>query len=78
MVKVRIRLDTTEKLPKLNAAASIMPFDIDLVSGWYVADAKSMMGLFGLDLSAPIRVDIYADHKAAEPFLKFIHDMVIE
>lgn len=78
MVKVRIQLEKKEDLPKLNAVASIMPFDIDLVSGWYVVDAKSLIGLFGLDLSTPIRVDIYADRKTAEPFLYFIHDMLVE
>lgn len=29
-------------------------FDVDLVSGRYVVDAKSIMGIFSLDLSRPI------------------------
>lgn len=36
-------------------------FDIDLTSGRYVVDAKSIMGIFSLDLSKPIRVDIHVD-----------------
>ncbi|MDQ2087288.1 HPr family phosphocarrier protein [Herbivorax sp. ANBcel31] len=36
-------------------------FDIDLTSGRYVVDAKSIMGIFSLDLSKPIRVDVHAD-----------------
>lgn len=35
--------------------------EIDLVSSRYVVDAKSIMGIFSLDLSKPIRLDIHAD-----------------
>jgi len=36
-------------------------FDIDLTSGRYVVDAKSIMGIFSLDLSKPIRVEVHSD-----------------
>jgi len=36
-------------------------FDIDLTSGRYVVDAKSIMGIFSLDLSKPIKVDVHSD-----------------
>ncbi len=36
-------------------------FDVDLSSGRYIVDAKSIMGIFSLDLSKPIRVEIQAD-----------------
>lgn len=36
-------------------------FDIDLTSGRYVVDAKSIMGIFSLDLSKPIKVDVHVD-----------------
>lgn len=36
-------------------------FDADLTSGRYVVDAKSIMGIFSLDLSKPIRVDVHAE-----------------
>jgi len=36
-------------------------FDVDLTSGRYVVDAKSIMGIFSLDLSKPIRVDVHAE-----------------
>lgn len=36
-------------------------FDIDLESGRYVVDAKSIMGIFSLDLSKPITMRVYAD-----------------
>lgn len=36
-------------------------FDVDLVAGRYTVDAKSIMGIFGLDLSKPIEVQIHSD-----------------
>lgn len=39
-------------------------FDVDLTSGRYVVDAKSIMGIFSLDLSKPIKVDVHADDEA--------------
>ena len=36
-------------------------FDVDLVSGRYVVDAKSMMGIFSLDLSRPITLRVFSD-----------------
>ena len=37
-------------------------YDIDLVSGRYALDAKSIMGIFSLDLSKPITLEVYSDH----------------
>ena len=37
-------------------------FDIDLTSGRYVVDAKSIMGIFSLDLSKPIMVEVHDEN----------------
>ena len=37
------------------------PYDIDLASSRYVVDAKSIMGIFSLDLSKPIKVTVHSD-----------------
>ena len=49
-------------------------FDIDLESGRYLVDAKSIMGIFSLDLSKPIKMHVYADkfdefEKLIKPFM---------
>ena len=36
-------------------------FEVDLTSGRYVVDAKSIMGIFSLDLSKPIKVEAHGD-----------------
>ena len=38
-----------------------VPYDIDLVSQRYVVDAKSIMGIFSLDLSKSITVNVHSD-----------------
>ncbi len=50
-------------------------FDVDLTSGRYVVDAKSIMGIFSLDLSKPIKVEVHADDADAlidelKPFME--------
>ena len=45
-------------------------FDIDLTSGRYVVDAKSIMGIFSLDLSKAIKVEAHCDEDA-----QFIEDV---
>lgn len=37
-------------------------FDADLTSGRYVVDAKSIMGIFSLDLSRPIKIQVHSDN----------------
>ena len=41
-------------------------FDVDLTSGRYVVDAKSILGIFSLDLSKPINVEIHAEDNELE------------
>ena len=40
--------------------------DFDLVSGRYVIDAKSIMGIFSLDLSKPIDLNIHSENQIDE------------
>lgn len=51
-------------------------FEIDLTSGRYVVDAKSIMGIFSLDLSKPIKAEIHSDDcdKFIDEVKRFIVD----
>lgn len=51
-------------------------FDVDLTSGRYIVDAKSIMGIFSLDLSKPIKVEAHTDDASA--FLYDIAPFVVE
>lgn len=50
-------------------------FDVDLTSGRYVVDAKSIMGIFSLDLSKPIKVEVQTDD--CEKFCDEIKNFVV-
>ncbi len=50
--------------------------DFDLISGRYVIDAKSIMGIFSLDLSRPIDLNIHAEGDAEEILPYWPRDIV--
>lgn len=50
-------------------------YDVDLSSGRYVVDAKSIMGIFSLDLSKPIKVQVYGDD--ADKFIEEVKNFTI-
>jgi hypothetical protein len=58
MVSYLIKLDTFDKIKRFISIAEKLDYDIDLISGRYVVDGKSIMGIFSLDLSKPIEVHI--------------------
>ena len=51
-------------------------FDVDLTSGRYIVDAKSIMGIFSLDLSKPIKVEVHSD--GADAFTNEIKGFVVD
>ena len=59
MKTVQISLNSIDKVKSF--VNEITKFDYDLVSGRYVIDAKSIMGIFSLDLSKPIDLNIHAE-----------------
>ena len=62
MKTVRISLNSIDKVKSfVNELVRYSDVDFDLVSGRYVIDAKSIMGIFSLDLSKPIDLNIHAD-----------------
>lgn len=61
MKTVQISLNSIDKVKSFVIAITQFEFDFDLVSGRYVIDAKSIMGIFSLDLSKPIELVIHAE-----------------
>ena len=62
MKTVNIRLTMmTDNVKNFVSLVNRYPHDMDLRSGRYVVDAKSILGIFSIDLSRPIRMDIYSD-----------------
>lgn len=61
MKTVQISLNSIDKVKSFVNDITQFEFDFDLVSGRYVIDAKSIMGIFSLDLSKPIELVIHAE-----------------
>lgn len=62
---VSISLNSIDKVKTFVNEITKFDNDFDLVSGRYVIDAKSIMGIFSLDLSKPINLNIHADENLA-------------
>ena len=61
MKTVQISVNSIDKVKAFVNEITKYDNDFDLVSGRYVIDAKSIMGIFSLDLSKPIDLNIHAD-----------------
>ena len=61
MKSVAIRLSLVENVNAFVNIVARYPFDMDLRAGRHVVDAKSILGIFSLDLSRPITLEIYSD-----------------
>ena len=61
MKTVRVCLDSIDKVKGFFNDISRFNPDFDVISGRYVIDAKSIMGIFSLDLSKPIDLNIHAE-----------------
>lgn len=66
MQKVQISLNSIDKVKTFVNTINQYDFDFDLISGRYVIDAKSIMGIFSLDLSKPIDLTIYTDDDTSD------------
>ena len=61
MKSIYITLNSIEKVKQFVNTINTYDSEFDLSSGRYIIVAKSIMGIFSLDLSAPLRLDIYND-----------------
>ena len=65
MKTVRFSLNSIDKVKFFVNDLTKFDVDFDLVSGRYVIDAKSIMGIFSLDLSKPIDLNIHAEAESS-------------
>ncbi len=61
MKSIPIKLSFAEEVKAFVNVVSRYPFDMDLRAGRHVVDAKSILGIFSLDLSKPISLEVYSD-----------------
>ena len=74
MKSVQISLDSIEKVKSFVHAVNRLDGEFDLVSGRYIVDAKSIMGIFALDLSKPIKLNIHKGRSEVEQIAESLSD----
>ena len=74
MKTVKISLNSIDKVKAFVNEVTKFDAEFDLVSGRYVIDAKSIMGIFSLDLSNPLQLQIEDWKEEYAPVIeKYLH-----
>lgn len=66
MTSVTVNINSIDKVKRFVNAITSFDNDFDLICDRYVIDAKSIMGIFSLDLSKPIDLNIHAEGDAED------------
>lgn len=77
MKTIQISLNSIDKVKSFVNDITKYDYDFDLVSGRYVIDAKSIMGIFSLDLSKDIDLNIHAEGEEAENVLQVLKPYLV-
>ncbi len=76
MTKVKIHFNAITDVYAFTGIVTKFPFDVDLCSGRYIVDGKSIMGVFSLDLLSDIEAVIHSDN--ASDFLAAIDSYIVK
>ena len=77
MTKYTVLLNSIEKIKNFVNTITRYPYDFDLVSGRYTIDAKSIMGIFSLDLSKPIDLNIHSEGESLDNVLAVLDPYIV-
>lgn len=69
MLKRSIKFSSVNEIKEFVNLTMCQNFDIDLMAGRYVVDAKSILAVFGLDLDSEVTIGIHATDEEAADFL---------
>ena len=76
MQEINIVLRDIQSIREFVKEVVTLDYDVDLVQGRYIVDAKSIMGIFALDISSPIKV--VASTNDAAPFFAAIEKFTVK
>ncbi len=78
MTEKKIKMNSIDDVKLFVSAATKAPFNIELKADEYVVDAKSILGIFSLNLANVITLQIHEDDEAAvKDFLQDISEYLI-
>ena len=74
MKELKVKISTLNDVKEFVSTVMLFGYDIDLISGRYAIDAKSIMGIFSIDLSKELKLVAHSDDTAEleEAIAKFI------
>ena len=72
MKEVQISLSSIDDVKQFVQTITMFDGDFELISGKYIVDAKSILGLFSVDLSKPVTLRIEVTDSKLEDILKAI------
>jgi phosphotransferase system HPr-like phosphotransfer protein len=78
MTEFYVTLHSMTDVKQFVTAASTTPVDIDVISGRYTVDAKSILGLCSLDLDKPVMVRVYGDPADGAQFREGVASFTVE
>ncbi|MCD7770789.1 MAG: HPr family phosphocarrier protein [Oscillospiraceae bacterium] len=76
MQTLKIKLETINDVKEFVSIVTLCDYDIDLVSGRYSIDAKSIMGIFSLDLEKPVELQAHTEN--CDDLLKQIDKFIVK
>ncbi len=78
MTEFYVLLHSMQDVKQFVTAASLSPVDIDVCSGRYTVDAKSILGVCSLEPGKPVQVRVYGSAQDGENFKNGVSDMIAE
>ena len=79
MTEKTILIGSIENGKELSKIANKFEQDIDIVTGRYIIDAKSILGIFSLNLWSPVTIVLHSDdQEVIKSFITEIKDFIVE
>jgi phosphocarrier protein HPr len=75
MITVKILIDSVDKVKRFSSIISKESVECELIEGVHILDAKSIMGIFSMDLAVPIQLKIHSENRE---ILNKIKDFIVE
>ena len=76
MKSMQISLEKASQVKDFVQIVQKYPYDIELKSERYIVDAKSILGIFSLDLARPLTIEIHSDD--CDEFVKQLERFIVE
>ena len=78
MTERKIKLNSIEDVKEFTSLANSMTYEMDLISGRYAVDAKSIMGIFSLDLTKALTLVLHGSDQECQDFLEDAKKFITE